>query len=113
MREFLIAIHINFATKNPNPSREQMKEAVKPYQDWIARIEAQDKLVAPLKRWNVDGWVSVLQKCHRAGIEETFSVHGLLLIRAKNYDEAVEIAIAYPTSRTKQFAHDNSQCMIF
>ena len=99
MNEFLIAIRIDLVSENPSPSPRQTKETVKPWQDWIAHLAAQDKLIAPSKRWDVDGWVSVLQRCHGPGIEETASVHGLLLIRAKNYDEAVEIAIAFPTSR--------------
>jgi len=55
MNEFLIAIHRDLTSKHPSPSPEQMKEAMKPYKDWIAGIAAQDKLVAQPKRWDLDG----------------------------------------------------------
>ena len=57
MNEFLIAIHRDLTSKHPSPSPEQMKEAMKPYQDWIASIATGDKLVAPPKRWDIDGRV--------------------------------------------------------
>ena len=98
MNEFLIAIHRDLTSKNPSPSPEQMKEAIKPYQDWIASIAAQDKLVAPPKRWDVDGRViSTAKKIHEGPYAEaTVSIGGLFLIRAKDYDEAVQIAKGCP-----------------
>ncbi len=63
MKEFLIAIHRDLTGKSPMPSPEQMKEAMKPYQEWIAGIAAADKLVAPPKRWDVDGRVITGRRC--------------------------------------------------
>ena len=57
MSEFFVAIHRDLTSKNPHPSPEQMKEATKQYQDCIAGIAAVNKLVAPPKRWDVDGRV--------------------------------------------------------
>ncbi|HTE29033.1 MAG TPA: YciI family protein [Chryseolinea sp.] len=98
MNEFLIAIHRDLTSKNQSPSPEQMKEAMKPYQDWIAGIAAEDRLVAPPKRWDVDGRViSTAKKVHQGPYAEgTESIGGLFLIRAKDYDEAVEIAKGCP-----------------
>jgi len=98
MNEFLIAIHRDLTSKHPNPSPEQMKEQIKPYQDWIAGIAAQDKLVAPPKRWDVDGRViSTAKKVHKGPYAEgKESIGGLFLIRAKDYEEAVEIAKGCP-----------------
>lgn len=98
MNEFLIAIHRDLTSKNPKPSPEEMKEAMKPYQEWIADISAQNKLVAPPKRWDVDGRVV----SHKAAVhtgpyaEKKESIGGLFLIKAKDYDEAVEIAKGCP-----------------
>ncbi len=98
MNEFLIAIHRDLTSKNPSPSPEQMKEAMKPYQDWIAGIAKEDKMVAPPKRWDVDGRViSTAKKVHQGPYAEgKESIGGLFLIKAKDYDEAVEIAKGCP-----------------
>ena len=98
MNEFLIAIHRDLKSKNASPSPEQMQASIKPFQDWIAGIAAQNKLVAPPKRWDLDGRVvkqnNVVMNGPYAEIKE--SLGGLFLIRAENYDEAVEIAKGCP-----------------
>ena len=98
MNEFLIAIHRDLTSKHPSPSPEQMKEALKPYQEWITSIGAQDKLVAPPKRWDTDGRViSTAKKIYQGPYAEgTVSIGGLFLIKANDYDEAVEIAKGCP-----------------
>jgi hypothetical protein len=101
MQEFLLVIHRDLTSANPAPSPEQMKEAMKPYHDWVAGIAAQDKLVAPPKRWDVDGRVIKhdKKKDHVSNgpyTEGKESIGGLFLIRAESYDEAVEIAKGCP-----------------
>lgn len=98
MNEFLVAIHRDLTSKHPKPSPEQMKEALKPYQDWIAGIASGGQLVAPPKRWDVDGRViSDAKKVHKGPFAEgTISLGGLFLIKAENYDEAVAIAQKCP-----------------
>ncbi|SHM75170.1 Uncharacterized conserved protein [Chitinophaga jiangningensis] len=98
MNEFLIAIHRDLTSKSPVPTPEQMKEAMQPYQEWIAGLAAQNKLVAPVKRWDVDGRViSHGKKTHHGPyVEGNTSIGGLFLIKAKDYEEAVEIAKACP-----------------
>lgn len=101
MQEFLVVIHRDLTSENPTPSPEQMKEAMKPYQDWIAGIAAQDKLVAPPKRWDVDGRVITHGKMKNKIVSGPFgkgtdSIGGVLLIRSENYDEAVQIAQECP-----------------
>lgn len=98
MNEFLLAIHRDLKSENETPSPQQMKDAIKPFQDWIGGIAAQDKLVAPPKRWDLDGRVvkkddTVLNGPY-AEIKE--SIGGLFLIRAKDYEEAVAIAKGCP-----------------
>lgn len=98
MNEFLIAIHRDIINKDAGPSPEQMQAAIKPFQDWIGSIAAQDKLVAPPKRWDMDGRVvkqnNIVTNGPYAEIKE--SLGGMFLIRAKDYDEAVEIAKGCP-----------------
>jgi len=74
MNEFLIAIHRDLKSKDASPSPEQMQAAIKPFQDWIGGIAAQNKLVAPPKRWDMDGRV-VKQN----------SVQKALMLRSKNH----------------------------
>lgn len=98
MNEFLLVIHRDLKSKDASPSPEQMQQAIKPFQDWIGGIAAQNKLVNPPKRWDADGRVvkqdNVVLNGPYAEIKE--SVGGLFLIRANDYDEAVEIAKGCP-----------------
>jgi len=98
MNEFLLAIHRDITNTNAKPSAEEMKSAIKPYQDWIASIAAQDKLVGTPKRWDMDGRVvkndSTVTNGPYAEVKE--SIGGLFLIKANDYDEAVEIAKGCP-----------------
>jgi hypothetical protein len=98
MNEFLILIHRDLKSKDASPSPEQMKEAIKPFQDWVGSIAAQNKLVAPPRRWDLDGRVvrknDVVTNGPYSEIKE--SVGGLLLVRAESYDDAVEIAKGCP-----------------
>lgn len=98
MNEFLLTIHRDLTSKDANPSPEEMKSAAKPYQDWIAGIAAQNKLVDTPKRWDLDGRFvkqgNVVKNGPYAEVKE--SIGGLFLIRANDYDEAVEIAKGCP-----------------
>lgn len=98
MNEFLIAIHRDLKSKDASPSPEQMQAAIKPFQDWIGSIAAQNKLVAPPKRWDLDGRVvrqdNSVTNGPYAEIKE--SIGGLFLIRAESYEDAVEIAKGCP-----------------
>lgn len=98
MNEFLIVIHRDLTSKDAKPSPEQMQSAIKPFQDWIGGIAAQNKLVTPPKRWESEGRVvsqnNVVTNGPYAEIKE--SIGGMILIRASDYDEAVEIAKGCP-----------------
>jgi len=98
MNEFLIAIHRDLTGKKTMPTPEQMKEQLKPYQDWIADIAATNKLVAPVKRWDTDGRVITTTESVKEGpyAEKQKSIGGLFVIRANDYDEAVTIAQKCP-----------------
>jgi len=97
MNEFLIAIHRDMKSKDASPSPEQMQAAIKPFQDWIGGIAAQNKLVSPPKRWDTVGRVvkqDTVTDGPYAEIKE--SLGGMILIRAESYDEAVAIARECP-----------------
>jgi hypothetical protein len=98
MNEFLIAIRRDLTSKDARPSPEQMQAAIKPFQDWIGGIAAQNKLVSPPKRWDSDGRVVKPNNAVTNGpfVEIKESIGGLIMIKAADYDEAVEIAKGCP-----------------
>ena len=98
MNEYLLVIYRDFTSENPAPTPEQMKDAMKPYQDWVAGIAANNKLVAPPKRWDADGRVVKNNTAVTSGpfTQNNLSIGGLFLVKADSYDEAVEIAKGCP-----------------
>ncbi len=97
MNEFLIVIHRDLISKDPLPSPAQMKEALPPYQEWIAGMATSEKLVSAPKRWDLNGRV-ITDNGIKEGpyAEQKESLGGLILIKAKDYDEAVAIAKECP-----------------
>jgi hypothetical protein len=97
MNEYLLIIHRDIS-KEGSPSPQQLQDAIKPFQDWLGGIAAQNKLAAPPKRWDMGGKVvkqnNVVTDGPYAEIKE--AVSGTILIRASNYDEAAEIAKGCP-----------------
>ncbi|MCG2615933.1 YciI family protein [Terrimonas sp. NA20] len=101
MQEFLLVIHRDLTSKKPVPTPEQMQAAMQPYKDWIGSIAAKDRLVAPPKRWDADGRFITHGKVKNhisvgPFAEDKLSIGGLFLIRANDYDEAVELAKGCP-----------------
>lgn len=101
MEEFLIMIHRDFTSEHQVPTPEQMKEAMQPYQEWIAGIAAGGNLAVPPKRWDLEGRVikngdmgnTVSNGPFRKGRK---AVGGLVLIKCEGYEEAVKIAGGCP-----------------
>ncbi|GAB3355745.1 hypothetical protein GCM10027566_18160 [Arachidicoccus ginsenosidivorans] len=98
MNVFLIVIHRDLTSKNPKPSPAELKEALQPYQQWIQHLADADKLVAPPKRWDLEGKVVSHGKKVKKGpyVDGITSIGGLLLIKATDYDEAVTLAKLCP-----------------
>jgi len=97
MNEFLILIHRDIISKDASPSPQQMQELIKPFQEWIGGIAAQNKLVTPPTRWDAGGRViknNTVINGPYAEIKE--SIGGVVHIRANDYDDAVEIAKGCP-----------------
>jgi hypothetical protein len=98
MNEYLLIIHRD-VSKEGSPSPQQLQDAIKPFQDWLGGIAAQNKLGAPPKRWDMGGKVvkqnNVVTDGPYAEIKE--AVSGTILIRASSYDEAAEIAKGCPS----------------
>jgi hypothetical protein len=98
MEEFVLIFRRDSITKEIQPSPEEMQSSIKLWQDWLGGIAAQDKLARPLQRWDVAGKIvkqnNNVTNGPYAEIKE--AIGGLIMIKAANYDEAVEIAKGCP-----------------
>ena len=98
MNDFLLIFRRDFTNAAAQPSPEELQNSIKEWQNWFGGIAAQSKLARPLQRWDTKGKV-VNQNKHvmngpYAEIKE--SIGGLIIIKAADYDEAVEIAQGCP-----------------
>ena len=57
MKEFLLIFRREAALKDSQLSPEQMQSMMKPWQDWIGSIAAQNKLTSPGNRLDSEGRV--------------------------------------------------------
>lgn len=101
MNEFLIAIHRDLSSKYPSPGPEQMKESVTEYEEWVNGIAKRDRLLALPRNWDDGGRViSTAAKVHVGPYAEgVISIGGVILVRARDYDDAVEMARQCPMIR--------------
>jgi hypothetical protein len=98
MNDFLLIFRRDFTSKEAQPSPEQLQNSVNDWKNWFGGIAAQNKLARPLQRWDLDGKVVKPNKHIINGpfVEIKESIGGLVIIKAKDYDEAVEIAQGCP-----------------
>ena len=98
MNEFLLIFRRDFKTREQQPSPDQMQAHLKNWQNWFGSIAAQDKLARPLQRWDGEGRVLTHNKTILNGpyVEIKESIGGLIIIKAADYEEALEIAQGCP-----------------
>jgi hypothetical protein len=94
MNEFLLIFRRDYATKEVQPSPEELQQHLKQWQEWFGSLAAQDKLARPLQRWDGQGKIVTNTKSITNGpyAEIKESIGGLIIIKVKDYDEAVLIA---------------------
>jgi len=94
MDEFLLIFRRAFMSPEDQPSPDKLQGSIKKWNDWFGSIAAQNKLVRPLQRWDLEGRVINKDKHVTNGpfAEIKESIGGMVLIRAADYDEALEIA---------------------
>jgi hypothetical protein len=97
MDEFLLLFRLDILSREAQPSPEQMKIYMKQYQDWVGGIAAQNKFIGG-KGLSVEGRVlrsdNLITDGPYAEIKE--SIAGFIIIRAKDFDEAVSLSKACP-----------------
>jgi len=98
MDEFLLIFRRAFMSPENQPAPDKLQESIKKWQDWFGSIAAQDKLVRPLQRWDLEGRLVNKDRETTNGpfAEIKESIGGMILIRAKDYNEAEEIAKGCP-----------------
>jgi hypothetical protein len=97
MDEYLILMRLDLITKDAQPSPEQMQVYMKMYHEWVARIAAQNKFIGG-KGLSTEGKVIKMNDVITDGpyAETKESLAGYIMIRAKDFDEAVSIARECP-----------------
>ncbi|MGH2664747.1 YciI family protein [Flavobacterium sp.] len=93
MNEFLLIFRRDFTTKEIQPSPEELQQQLRQWQEWFGSLAAQDKLARPLQRWDGQGMIvdpKGVTNGPYAEIKE--SIGGLIIVKAKDYDEAAHIA---------------------
>ena len=96
MDEYLILMRLDLLTKEAQPSPEQMQVYMNMYQDWVETISAQDKFIGG-KGLSTEGRViksGVITDGPYAETKE--SLAGYIMIKAKDFDDAVTIAKKCP-----------------
>ncbi len=94
MKEFLLVFRRNEGGGEPQPSPEQLQAMMKPWQDWIGNIAAQNKLVNSGNRLSSDGRVVKSNNVITNGpyVEMKEAIGGYIIVRANSIDEAAELS---------------------
>jgi hypothetical protein len=98
MKEFLLIFRMDVTSEQPKLSPEQMQAMMKPWQDWMGGIAAQNKLVNQGNRLEGDGKVVKPNNMITNGpyVEIKEAIGGYTIIRADSLEEATEIAKGCP-----------------
>ena len=96
MNEFLLVFRRDAAADGSaqQPSPEQMQAMMKPWQDWLGSLAAQNKLVAAGNRLASEGRVVKAGGVITNGpyVETKEAIGGYTIIRAASIDEAAELS---------------------
>ena len=94
MKEFVLFFRSELPGKEDQLSPEQLQQSIKPWQDWIGSIAAQNKLAAKGNRLHPDVRTVKPDKSVLNGpfadIKE--AIGGFIVIKAEAFEEAVEMA---------------------
>jgi hypothetical protein len=97
MDEFLLVFRRDYQSPDWQPNIEQRREHLKHWADWFRSLAAQDKLAYPVQRLDGEGLVLTgLQVANGPFTTRRNSVGNLILLWARDYQEAVELAQGCP-----------------
>ena len=94
MKEFLLVFRRDAVSNEPTASPEQLQSMMKPWQDWMGGLAAQNKLVNSGNRLDSDGKVVKPNNVITNGpyVETKEAIGGYIIIRANSLDEAAELS---------------------
>jgi hypothetical protein len=94
MKEFLLVFRREYVGNELSPSPEQLQAMMKPWQDWMGSIAAQNKLVNSGNRLDSEGRVVRPDKVVTNGpyVETKEAIGGYIIVRAASIDEAAELS---------------------
>ena len=94
MKEFLLVFRRDAVGSDIPMSPEQMQAMMKPWQDWMGSIAAQNKMVNPGNRLEANGKVVKPNHIITNGpyVEIKEAIGGYIIIRANSLDEAADIS---------------------
>ncbi len=102
MREFILIFRRDHESKENQPSPQEMQTSIKSWQDWLGGLAAQNKLLSSGNRLHPEGKVvrpkSVVTNGPYAEIKE--AIGGFIVVKAADFDEAVEMATGCPILRS-------------
>ncbi|MEP6794604.1 MAG: YciI family protein [Saprospiraceae bacterium] len=98
MQEFLLVFRRDVVNNEPSLSPEQLQAMMKPWQDWIGNIAAQNKLVDSGNRLAWDGKVLKPGNIVTNGpfVELKEAIGGYTIIKANSIEEATELSLGCP-----------------
>jgi hypothetical protein len=98
MKEFLLIFRRDASTEQAKLSPEQLQAMMKPWQDWMGSIAAQNKLVDQGNRLEHDGKVVKPNNVVTNGpyVEIKEAIGGYTIIKANSLEEATEISRGCP-----------------
>jgi len=98
MKEFLLVFRRDHIANEEQLSPEQMQAMMKPWQDWMGGLAAQNKLVSSGNRLAGDGKVVKPNNVVTNGpyVEIKEAIGGYIIIRANSLDEAAELSTGCP-----------------
>jgi hypothetical protein len=94
MQEFLLIFRRDVVNNDTSLSPEQMQAMMKPWQDWMGSIAAQNKLVSSGNRLEADGKVVKPNNIITNGpyVEIKEAIGGYIIVRENSLDEAAELS---------------------
>ncbi|MBC7748342.1 MAG: transcription initiation protein [Methylotenera sp.] len=94
MKEFLLVFRRSTDIEESQPSPEKLQAMMKPWQDWMGNIAAQNKLASSGNRLLSDGRVVKSKSVITNGpyVEMKEAIGGYIIVMANSIDEAAELA---------------------
>jgi hypothetical protein len=92
MNEYLLVFYRDYTTPEIQLSPDKNREYDKHWADWLRGLAATDKLGIPVQRFDPQGKVVNWQSPRGPFTEINQSMVGIIMIKARDYTDAVEIA---------------------